>query len=96
MRLSDRRGTNLVKGQTYSMTKSPKTQWGGPRENAGRKAGIPTGPYKSPEEKAITVSLSMPGDLHRKLAARSESEGLTVNDAIREAIAAWVKQRRKK
>jgi len=77
------------------MTKSSKKQWGGARENAGRKAGTPTGPYKNPEEKAVTASLSLSGDLYRKLAARAESEEIAVNDAIRAAVAAWVKRRKK-
>ena len=67
-----------------------KSSWGGARLNSGRKMGTPTGPYKDPADKAVTVSLSMPGEIHRKLTARAESEGKSVNDAIREAIGQWV------
>lgn len=64
-----------------------KGQWGGRRSNqTGR-------PAKDPADKAVTVSLSMPGDLHRKLKDRAEADGLTVNDAIRVAVAKYVKQR---
>jgi predicted HicB family RNase H-like nuclease len=61
-----------------------KGQWGGRRENqTGR-------PKNDPSGKAVTVSLSMSPTLHRQLSEKATSRDMTVNDAIREAIRAWV------
>ena len=60
-----------------------KDGWGGARPNSGPKP-------KAPSEKAVTVSLSMPPTLHRQLSEKAASRDMTVNDAIREAIRAWV------
>ena len=70
--------------------KEQKSGWGGRRDNqTGRPKG--TGkPIKASQDKAVTVSLSMPGKLHAALAARAEAEGKSVNDVVREAITAWV------
>jgi predicted HicB family RNase H-like nuclease len=69
------------------MENEPKKQRGGRRPNqTGR-------PPKDPAAKAVTVSLSMPGEQHRRLKEIAESQGKSVNDAIREAIAEWVTHR---
>ena len=77
------------------MTEKKKGQWGGNRPNqTGRPKG--TGkPIKDPADKAKTVSLSLSADLHARLAECAETDGLTVNDAIREAITAWVKRKKR-
>ncbi|MDR1959978.1 MAG: ribbon-helix-helix domain-containing protein [Planctomycetaceae bacterium] len=64
---------------------------GGARAGAGRPKGIYK-PIKQPEQKAVTISLSMPGELHRQLKSKAEAAGITVNDAIREAIRVWISE----
>jgi predicted HicB family RNase H-like nuclease len=59
---------------------------GGKREGAGK----PLGWRKPEEQKAVTISLSMSGELHRQLKSKAESAGITVNDAIRDAVRRWI------
>ena len=59
--------------------KKPTGKNGGVRPGAGRKP-------KPEGEKAVTVSLSLPAQMHAKLSLFADSKGLTVNDAIREMI----------
>ena len=74
--------------KSQKQTTQKKNTWGGARPGTGPKP-------KDPSEKAVTVSLSMPGTLHRQLSAKATARKKTVNDAIREAIAAWVESDKK-
>jgi hypothetical protein len=63
-----------------------KPQHGGKREGAGRKP-------VAPEEKAITIAVSIHAGLVERLDAVAEQNGWNRSQAVREAVQALVKRK---
>jgi hypothetical protein len=49
-------------------------------------------PYDLGTEETVGINLPLPRDLHRQLKARAASNGLTVRQAVIEAVIDWVLQ----
>jgi hypothetical protein len=70
--------------------KNQAVKWkrGGLRPN---QTGRPKGTGKKPEEKAITVSLSMSAEMHRAIKSHAEKNGETFNNIIRLSLKNFLK-----
>jgi hypothetical protein len=48
--------------------------------------------YQSEEEKPVTVSLRLPHDLHERVQQRMRLQRMTLTEAIKDALEAWLEK----